>query len=64
VAGRRLSGTAEQKVGIFCLPGVVEDSGQICFSRGSQPRFFLHVRVLRKSMDFLPAGSLLGSSQV
>jgi hypothetical protein len=39
VAGRRLSRTAEQKVGIFCLPGVVEDSGQICFSRGSQPRF-------------------------
>jgi hypothetical protein len=24
---------AEQKLGIFCLPGFVEDRGQICFSR-------------------------------
>jgi hypothetical protein len=28
-AGRK--GEREQKVGIFCLPGFVEDSGQICF---------------------------------
>jgi len=26
---------AQQTVGIFCLPGFVEDRGQICFSRGS-----------------------------
>jgi len=26
--------------------GFVEDYGQICFSRGSRPRFFLHVRGL------------------
>jgi hypothetical protein len=44
VAGRRLSGAAEQKVGIFCVPGFVEHRGQICFSLGSLPRFFLHVR--------------------
>jgi hypothetical protein len=25
----------EQKVGTFCLPGFVEDRGQICFSRGN-----------------------------
>jgi hypothetical protein len=31
VTGRRLSGAAEQKVGISCLPGFVEDRGQICF---------------------------------
>ncbi len=34
VAGRRVPGAAEQKGGIFCLPGFVEDRGQI----------FLHVR--------------------
>jgi len=43
VAGRRLPGAAEQKVGIFCLPGFVEERGQICFSRGSLPPFFLDV---------------------
>jgi len=48
VAGRRLPGAAEQKGEIFCLPGLVEDRGQICFSRGSLPCFFLHVRVLRE----------------
>jgi len=31
--GRRRPGTAEQKVGIFRLPGFVEDRGQICFAR-------------------------------
>jgi len=43
VAGRRLPGEAEQKDGIFCLRGFVEERGRICFSRGSQPRFFLDV---------------------
>jgi len=46
VAGRRLPGAAEQKGEIFCLPGLVEDHGQICFSGGSLPCFFL--RVLRE----------------
>ncbi len=46
VTGRRLSGAAEQKVGILCLSGFVEDRGLICFQRGRLPRFFLHVRVL------------------
>jgi hypothetical protein len=41
VAGRCLPGW---DVGIFCLPGFVADRGQICFSHGSLPRFFLHVR--------------------
>jgi hypothetical protein len=31
VTGRRLPGAAEQKVGILCLPGFVENRGQICF---------------------------------
>jgi len=44
VASRRLPGAAEQKVGILCLPGFVADGGQICFSRDSMQRFFLHVR--------------------
>jgi hypothetical protein len=35
-------------VEIFGLPGFVEDRGQICFSRGSLPHFFLHVRDPRK----------------
>jgi hypothetical protein len=48
-AGRRMPGAAEHKIEIFCLPGFVEDRGQICFSRGSLPCFFLHVRVLRVS---------------
>ncbi len=39
VAGRRLPGAAEQKGGIFCLPGFVEDRGQI----------FLHVRDPRET---------------
>jgi hypothetical protein len=33
VAGRRLPGVAEQKLGIFCLPAFVEDHGRIRFSR-------------------------------
>jgi hypothetical protein len=48
VAGRRLPGAAKQNVGIFCLPGFVADRGQICFLRGSLPRFFLRVRDPRK----------------
>jgi len=48
VAGRCLPDAAEQKVGIFCLPGFLEDRGQICFSQGSLPHFFLHVRDPRK----------------
>jgi hypothetical protein len=44
VAGRRLPGAADQNGGIFCLPGFVADRGQICSSRGSLQRFFLHVR--------------------
>jgi hypothetical protein len=43
-----LPGAAEQKVEIFCLPGFVEDRRQMCFSRGSPPRFFLHMRMLRE----------------
>ncbi len=43
-----LSGVAEQKVEIFCLPGFVEDCRQMCFSRGSSLCFFLHMRVLRE----------------
>ncbi len=31
--GRRLPGAADQKVGIFSLPGFVEDRGQICVAR-------------------------------
>jgi hypothetical protein len=42
--GRRLPGVAEQNVEIFCLSGFVADRGQICFSRGSLPRFFLCAR--------------------
>jgi hypothetical protein len=30
-SGAGQKGEPEQKVGIFCLPGFVEDSGQICF---------------------------------
>ncbi len=40
MAGSRLSGAAEQKLGMFCPPVFVEDRGQICFSLGSLPRFF------------------------
>jgi hypothetical protein len=39
---------AKQKVEIFCLPGFVEDSRQMCFSHGSPSRFFLHMRMLRE----------------
>ncbi len=39
-------GRAERRV--FCLPSLVEDRGQICFSCGSLPCFFLHVRGLRE----------------
>ncbi len=42
-----LPSAAKQKVGIFYLPRFVEDRGQICFSRGSLPCFFLHVHMLR-----------------
>jgi len=45
--GRRLLGAAKQKVRIFCLPGFVEDRGQICFLQGRRPHFFLHVHLLR-----------------
>jgi len=44
MAGRRLPGVAEQKLGISCLLGFIEDRGRICFSRGSLLRFFLPVR--------------------
>jgi hypothetical protein len=37
-------GAAEPIVGIFRLPGFVADRGPICFSSGSQPHFFPHVR--------------------
>ncbi len=43
-----LPGVAEQKVEIFCLPGFVEDRRQMCFSRGSPSRFFLHMHMLRE----------------
>jgi hypothetical protein len=33
VADRRAPSSTEQSVGIFCLPGFVEDRGQISFSR-------------------------------
>jgi len=32
LGGQGGKGSLRQKVGIFCLPGFVEDSGQICFS--------------------------------
>jgi hypothetical protein len=35
-------GRAERRT--FSLPGFVADRGEICFSQGSLPRFFLHVR--------------------
>jgi hypothetical protein len=44
VAGRGRPGAAEQNVGIFCLPGLLADRGPICFSSGSLPRVFPHVR--------------------
>jgi hypothetical protein len=44
VAGGRRPGAAEPIVGIFCLPGFVADRGPICFSSGSRPHFFPHVR--------------------
>jgi len=56
--GRRLPGMAEQNVGIFCLAGFVADSGQICFSRGSLPRFFIRVRdpsVPQRPSRYLPS---------
>jgi hypothetical protein len=43
-----LLGVAEQKVEIFCLPGFVEDRRQMCFSRDSSSRFFLHMHMLRE----------------
>ncbi len=43
-----LSGVAEQKVEIFCLPGFVEDCRQMCFSHGNSSCFFLHMRMLRE----------------
>jgi hypothetical protein len=43
VAGRRLPGVAEQKLGIFCLPAFVEDHGQIRFSRHA-PSFMCATR--------------------
>ncbi len=43
-----LSGVAEQKIEIFCLPEFVEDRRQMCFSRDSPLRFFLHMRMLRE----------------
>ncbi len=48
VADIYLPGVAEQKVEIFCLPGIVEDRRQMCFSHGSPSRFFLHMRMLRE----------------
>ncbi len=50
VAGRRRPGAAEQNVGIFCLPGFVADRWPICFSSGSLPRFFPHVRDPREGV--------------
>jgi hypothetical protein len=44
VAGRRRPGAAEPIVRIFCLLGFVADRGSICFSSGSRPHFFPHVR--------------------
>jgi hypothetical protein len=52
VAGRRRPGAAEQKFGIFCLPGSLEDRGQNLFSRGSLQRFLLHVRDPRDTWIF------------
>jgi hypothetical protein len=47
-SGRQTSaGCTRAEVGIFGLPGFVEDRGHICLSRGSLPRFLLHARVLR-----------------
>jgi hypothetical protein len=43
-----LLGVAKQKVEIFCLPGIVEDHLQMCFSCGSPSRFFLHMRMIRE----------------
>jgi hypothetical protein len=43
-----LPGVAEQKVEIFCLPGFVKDCWQMCLSRGSPSRFFLHMRMLKE----------------
>ncbi len=50
VAGRRRPGAAEQNVGIFRLPGFVADREPICFSSGSLPRFFPHVRDPREGV--------------
>jgi hypothetical protein len=46
VAGRRRPVAAEHKVGISSLPGFVAGRGPICFSSGSLPRIFPHVRDL------------------
>jgi hypothetical protein len=43
MADRCLPSATKQKVGIFCLPGFVEDHRQIYFSHGSLLRFFFHV---------------------
>jgi hypothetical protein len=40
-------GSYSGRQAILYLPGFVDDGGQIWFSSGSLPRFFLHVRVLR-----------------
>jgi hypothetical protein len=40
------------KSGFSGLPGFVEDCGQMCFSGGRLPLFFLHVRVLRGALAF------------
>jgi hypothetical protein len=46
----RRPGAAEPNVGIFCLPGFVADCGPICFSSGSLPRSFPHVRPICQAL--------------
>jgi len=53
VAGRRLPGAAEEKVGIFCLPSFVEDLGQIGFSRSSSPLLPSCARPMTQSVEIL-----------
>jgi hypothetical protein len=55
VAGRRLPRAAEEKVGIFCLPGFVEDRGQICFSRSSLPLLPSGAPPVTQSVEILGA---------
>jgi hypothetical protein len=59
VAGRRRAGAAEKNVGIFRLPGFVADRGPICFSSGSLPRFFPHVRDPSISLSLSPVSVFL-----